>query len=279
VALNPEAAAWLDEQARLGYPPKSQWTLAEVRERYAQQSRAWAGEPPRMPVARTPFGPLYGTGERLLVYAHGGRFISGGVDTHDALCRRLAAASGWSVLLVEYRLAPENPYPAALIDLRAARDWALARSNSVALAGDSAGGSLAAAAAFDNPRALRALLLFYPMLDATVSLPSHAEFRTGPGPSSDDMQRGYDLYLPPETDRRDPAVSPLFALGSFPPTWLLTVEYDSLRDEGREFARKSGAAVHAHLEGWIHGILTLPGRFAAARTALEDAGQWLSAAV
>lgn len=278
MALHPEAAAWLDGQARLGLPSKSQWTIAEVRARYAEQSKAWAGEPPPVAVEQTPVGRLYGTGKGLLVYAHGGRFISGGAETHDALCRHLAAASGCGVLLVDYRLAPEHRFPAALDDVRAARDWALLQSSQVALAGDSAGGSLAAAAALDRPSDIRALALFYPMLDATLSRPSHTEFRTGPGPSGDDMRLGYDLYLPDGADRRDPAISPLFAEGPLPPMWVLTVEYDSLRDEGLEFARKHGAA-YIHLDGWIHGILTLPGRFAIARNAIDDAARWLSTAI
>jgi acetyl esterase len=181
------------------------------------------------------------------------------------------------VLLVDYRLAPEHPYPAALDDTLAALRWAVAQAPGIALAGDSAGGNLAAAAALRCQARLEGLVLFYPMLDATCHLPSHEEFRTGPGPSSEDMRRGYDLYLPPEVDRTDPSVSPLFTPNpaSLPATFLFTAGLDSLRDEGLAFAARLRDVHQLHVPDAVHGILTLPAQYEAAPRALGEAAGWL----
>jgi acetyl esterase len=258
--------------------------LALLRANYAARCLAAAGRLPPMarvedvaaPVPARLYTPRPDAA-RWLVYLHGGRFISGGYETHDALCRILADNSGWRVLLVDYRLAPEHPYPAALDDTLSALDWALRQAPAVALAGDSAGGSLAAAAAIERRELLSGLLLFYPMLDATCHLPSHAEFRTGPGPSSDDMRLGYDLYLSTDANRASPAASPWFApdLQGFPPSFVFTVGMDSLRDEGRTFAARLTDVRAVHYPDCIHGILTLPAQYEPARRALGEAGAWL----
>jgi acetyl esterase len=258
--------------------------LPLLRANYAARCLAAAGALPQMshvedvvtPVPARLYTPRPDAA-RLLVYLHGGRFISGGYDTHDALCRILADNSGWRVLLVDYRLAPEHLFPAALDDTLSALDWASRQAPAVALAGDSAGGNLAAAAAIERRELLSGLLLFYPMLDATCHLPSHAEFRTGPGPSGDDMRIGYDLYLPGEADRSCPAVSPWFAqdLKGFPPAFVFTAGMDSLRDEGRTFAARLANVRAVHYPDCIHGILTLPALHEAAGRALGEAGAWL----
>jgi acetyl esterase len=258
--------------------------LDELRAGYVHRCRAAAGTPIPMrgvedlaaPVPARLYTPPEAD-ERMLVYLHGGRFISGGYETHDWLCRFLAAHSRWRVLLVDYRLAPEHLYPAALEDTLEAVRWAARHAPGIALAGDSAGGSLAAAAALSSKDRLEGLVLFYPMLDATCHLPSHEEFRTGPGPSSEDMRFGYDLYLPADVDRSEPSVSPLFTPHpeSLPPTFLFTAGVDSLRDEGQAFAARLRTVHRVHLPEVMHGTLTLPAQHEAAVFVLGEAARWL----
>ena len=179
----------------------------------------------------------------LLVYFHGGRFISGDLESHDPICRMLAIAANCRVLAVDYRLAPEHRFPAAAEDARLAVEWALGQGIAVAVAGDSAGANLAAGAALAHRgAALRCQVLIYPMIDATCSEPSYTEFAEGYGPGAADMKRGWREYLPEGADPRDPLASPLFAadLKDAPPAWVLTAEYDTLRDEGEAYARRLG---------------------------------------
>jgi acetyl esterase len=284
--LHPDCRAYLDELARLNLPGG---TVDEIRERYRRLCAQYAG--PRVEVARVNeiAAPvrmrLYEDDPRagLLVWFHGGRMISGGLETHDPLCRLLVRETGWRVLSVDYRLAPEHPYPAAAGDARAALGWALAQGGGVALGGDSAGASLALLTALEAPGRVVALALVYPMIDATRQSASHAEFTTGPGTSSEDIRLGYSLWLPSAADPRDPQISPLFSpdFRHLPPTLILTAEVDPLRDEGDSLAARlaaAGVAVHHHrYVGHLHGFLTYPARFAAARDALARLRDLLSA--
>lgn len=279
--LDADVAAYLE--SRRGQPPRRSMTIeqtraalrdgtgdsapmAEVEEAALARCRVrqyWPGRDPRLP---------------LLVYLHGGRFISGGLESHDSLCRAIAARSGWRVAAVDYRLAPEHPFPAAVEDAFAAVEWAREQSSTVAIGGDSAGANLAAVAA----RGTEAQVLVYPMIDAVCSLPSHAEFAAeGFGPGSEDMRRGWDLYLPEATDRRDPLVSPLYAtaLAELPPALVLTAGYDPLRDEGERYAAKLRearvpVALHRY-EGSIHGFFHLSGALASGRDALGRVAEFL----
>ena len=263
MVLAPDSAAYLAEVGRLSLPAR---TIEEVRERYRRLCAHFA--PPRIEVrsvvdkSRT---RLYADSDRtpVLVWFHGGRMISGDLETHDALCRQLVLASGWRVLAVDYRLAPEHPYPATFEDADLAMRAACSLSSTVAVGGDSAGAILAVDAA---RRGAAAMVLVYPMIDATLSCPSHAEFPTGPGPSSEDMRFGYDLWLQPGTDRRDPRISPLFEtdVAACPPAFVAVSGVDSLRDEGLRFAQKLPSTTLALYEGEIHGFITYPARFEAA---------------
>lgn len=294
--LHPDAAAYLEELSRLNLPDTSGGDVQAIRTRYSVLCSHFAGtriameriEETAGPVPMRRYVPEGSVPERALVWFHGGRMISGSLDTHDAACRMLAAASGWTVLSVDYRLGPEHPFPAAVDDAEAAVRFALSGHGQVAVGGDSAGGSLALDAAlqcsgsFRGPGSLRALLLVYPMLDATMSLPSHAEFARGPWTSSADIAAGYDLWLPEGCDRRSPRVSPRFAedLSGLPPSWILVSGIDPLRDEGLEIARRIRAAgVRAEcmrVERQIHGFLTYPKRFAAAREAAGSIASFLA---
>jgi acetyl esterase len=215
----------------------------------------------------------------LVVFFHGGRFLSGNLDTHESLCRALVVFSGCRVAAVDYRLAPEHPFPAAVEDAIAAVDWALEQSPSVGVCGDSAGANLAAVAALARRDRLLAQVLIYPMLDPSRSFPSHTEFATGYGPGSEDMGRGWDLYL----GRRKPdwRANPLMAadLSGAPPALVITAEYDSLRDEGEAYAQiLADDDVDVQLvrcESVIHGFIGMTSFLRQAREVIIDCGEYL----
>ena len=278
MVLAPDSAAFLEEVARLSLPTR---TIKEIRARYRHLCAHFA--PPLLEVASVVDGTrtrLYADSDQapVLVWFHGGRMISGDFDTHDALCRQLVHASGWRVLAVDYRLAPEHPYPAAFEDAALAMRAASSLSSILAVGGDSAGAILAVDAA---RRGSAAMVLVYPMIDATLSCPSHTEFRTGPGPSSEDMRIGYDLWLRPGTERQDPRISPLFDanLSALPPAFVAVSGIDSLRDEGIQFAQKLTSPTLVCYEGEVHGFLTYAARFQAAGDAVDRIAAFLHAAV
>lgn len=260
LTLAPEAAAFLEEISRLEAP-------AGPRARYEYLCARFAGElvevrevveldrPLRMRHYKQGPGPL-------LAWFHGGRFISGSLETHDALCRRLANACGGQVLAVDYRLAPEHPYPAAFEDARAAAAFAAALHPRVAAGGDSAGAALALACGIET------LALVYPMLDPGCNTLSHRRFMLGPGPSGDDMRAGWRQFLPEGGGFQ-------LATGHVKRALVVTAEVDPLLDEGLALLGRLGTAEHAHLPGYIHGFLTYPGRFRAAQEVVERIGLFL----
>jgi len=301
--LDPEVAQQLAREAASALPPRSERTLAQTREFY-RAAASLSGPAPELasvedrtldlPGRRLPlrvYRPTNGDAVPVVLYLHGGRFISGDFITHDPVCRQLAAAAGCIVAAVDYRLAPEHPFPAAVEDASAAAQWINQNGAQVggdgrwAMAGDSAGGNLAAAAALmlrDRGHALpQALALVYPMLDATCSLPSHQTCGSGYGAGSEDMQAGYRLYLPTGADRSNPYVSPLFAesLAGLPPTFVLTAEYDSLRDEAEAFAQRlqqAGVAVTCRrYDGAIHGFFQMGGVIGLGRQAMQEVAHFL----
>ena len=282
--LDPEIAAYLETQKHL--PPRSALDLAATRERL-RQGAALAGPPPALYrvenlvvagyLRARQYWPAAGTALPLVVFFHGGRFISGDLASHDTTCRMLALASGCRVLAVDYRLAPEHRFPAAAQDAAVAVEWALGQGTPVAVAGDSAGANLAAGAALTHcAQALRCQLLVYPMIDATASLPSYTAFAEGYGPGAADMRRGWREYLPEGADPREPLASPLFAtaLSGAPPALVLTAEFDTLRDEGEAYARMLGSTARRY-PGTIHGFFTMPGILQVARDAISDAAGFL----
>jgi acetyl esterase len=284
--LDPEIARYLEAQKAL--PPRSALDIAATRERL-RQAAGLAGPPPPLPrvenmvlagyLRARQYWPPESAMLPLLVYFHGGRFISGDLESHDPICRILAIAAGCRVLAVDYRLAPEHRFPAAAEDASVALQWALEQSVPVAVGGDSAGANLAAVAALAHRgSALQCQLLIYPMIDATCAAASYREFAEGFGPGAADMQRGWREYLPAGADPRDPLASPIFApdLEGVAPACVLTAEFDTLRDEGEDFARRLGAALIRY-PGTIHGFFTMPGIFASARTAIDDAAGFLKA--
>lgn len=240
----------------------------------------------------------------VVVYAHGGGFVMGDLDTHDRLARRLARHAQVAVLSVDYRRAPEYRAPAAVADVMRACRWAGARLSllggderaGIGLAGDSAGGLLAAAAAVrlrDAARlgqadTARHLLLMTPATDLTLTAPSVTQKGRGWGLEEADLRWYVEQWAPDRTDRVDPGLSPAYAaLDGMPPTFVVTAEHDPLRDDGLWFAdrlRSAGVPCgHLHHEDLVHGFFQLdtmsPALAAAADEALRRYGVFLRQAL
>lgn len=213
-------------------------------------------------------------GGPIVVFLHGGGWTIGSLDTHDRACRRLAAGSGCAFLALDYRLAPEHRWPASVDDtvsaLRFVRDsrGELEVDGPVAVAGDSAGGTLATLACLrlrDEDRDalpdLQALL--YPNTDLTGAHPSMREKATGFGLTADGIRFFNSQWVPEESMWSDPRVSPLHApdLRGLPPALIVTAEHDPLRDEGEAYAerlRQAGDSVQLRREaGLVHGFMLM----------------------
>ena len=220
-----------------------------------------------------------------LVFFHGGGWSIGDLDTHDVLCRQLAIAAHCAVFSVEYRLAPEAPFPAAVEDCLASTEYVLKDSKlltidpaRVAVGGDSAGGNLAAVVAIALKEKLAFQLLIYPATDQRMATESLK--RNGEGylltRSIMQMFRGY--YLPREQDRLDWRSSPLLAksLAGAPPAFLLTAGFDPLVDEGRAYAErlaKEGVDVaYRNFEDMVHGFIVMGGVLDVANEAVAECG-------
>lgn len=223
----------------------------------------------------------------VLVYYHGGGWVVCDVETHNALCCSITNAAECIVVSVDYRLAPENKYPAAVDDAYAAAGWVFDHadrlggdSRRIALGGDSAGGNLAAVVALKarDRAAFRPSLqvLIYPATDYNLDTPSYRENAEGYMLSRGEMEWFWGCYLPDEQSGREPYASPLRAadLSGLPPALVITAEYDPLRDEGEAYAarlREAGVpVVLSRYEGMIHGFVRHTAQFNQARTAIEE---------
>jgi len=208
----------------------------------------------------------------LVVYLHGGGWVIGSIATHDRTCRRLAAASGAAVLSVEYRRAPEHPWPAAVDDTLAALRWIASapevldpRTTAMAVAGDSAGGTAAALASLrarDEGAGMADLqVLIYANTDLTNSGASMQTEGHGYGLDVADIEWFNAQWVPDPAMRRDPGVSPLFALNlsGLPAAIVITCEHDPLRDQGEAYAqrlRDAGVPTTLRREpGMVHNFL------------------------
>ena len=230
-----------------------------------------------------------------LVFLHGGGWVAGGLDTHDGVCRRLANASGCKVICVDYRLAPEHPFPTALEDGLAALA-AVARDApnfgidpaAIGIGGDSAGGGLAAAicqiARDDGSPDIAFQLLICPIVDVRDEAPSRIELAEGYFLSRATMQRDLELYCP-GADRADPRLSPLRAasLAGLPPAIVHTAEFDPFRDEGQAYALRlieAGVPVRnqAHA-GMIHYFYAMPRMIPHAAMAMTQIGAEVAAVI
>ncbi|MFC8047477.1 alpha/beta hydrolase [Nocardia sp. NPDC057353] len=212
-----------------------------------------------------------GAGDTVLVWFHGGGWIAGDLDTHDGLCRALAAGTAATVVSVAYRLAPDHPYPAPVEDAYAAYLDIVDRAaefgvapDRIAVGGDSAGGHLAALIAQRTVErgtpGPPAQLLLYPVTDLTGTCPSRETLARGFELTRTDLEFFARCFLPPAVDRAAPAVSPLAApdLTGVAPALIVTAGFDPLRDEGARYARRlreHGVPVTEHrFDGYTHGF-------------------------
>lgn len=256
----------------MGGPPAHELPLEQARQQYEMFGALNGPVPDGVTVtddkADGPSGPVplrvytpvgaeleAGVLRPLVVYLHGGGFTIGSPQSHDVVCRQLADGAGAVVVSADYRLAPEHPYPAALDDAYAATVWAAAEAGRLgvdparlAVAGDSAGGNLAAAIALrardTGGPAIAFQLLVYPCLDPAGSYPSMAENAEGYLLTRDTMAWFWANYLGATADPADPYVSPLAApdLAGLPPALVITAEFDPLRDEGEAYAARLASA-------------------------------------
>ncbi len=304
--LHPRIAAALAAGANV--PPYHQLPLAQARA-MARAGYLRAGDPVPVGSVRDLEAPgaqgplrvrLYlpagtTTPPPLVVFFHGSGFVLLDLDTHDDLCRRLCAASGCAVASVDYRLAPEHPFPAAPDDCLAATRWLAAQATALGvdgtrlvLCGDSAGGCLAVVTALrlreEGGPALRGQLLFYPVLDLTPAQPqgSYAHFHSGFGLGHERMAWFWAQYLGPQADAAPhPHAAPArtASVEGLPPAHVEVAEFDVLRDEGEAWAHRLQAAGIAaavwRAPGMNHGYMKYAGELPAADASLQRACAWL----
>ncbi|MFC6835918.1 alpha/beta hydrolase [Halomarina ordinaria] len=224
-----------------------------------------------------------------LVYLHGGGWVLGGLDTHDATCRGIVTRADCAVLSVDYRLAPEHPFPAALEDSYAAVEWTVENgervdidTDRVAVGGDSAGGNLTAGVTLmardhGGPDVAHQVLLYPAVASPLVhDFESYEENGEGYFLETESMRWFYERYITRATDQRNEYAAPLLAadLSGLPPATVVTAEFDPLRDEGREYGDRLGDAgvpvTHHHYDGMIHGFSSMEEFVDAAGESLDD---------
>ena len=306
VSVHPQAQQILDGKAASGAPPLWELTPDEARAGVdANNALIPAGpdvESVRDIVIPSQAGGMparvYSPSESapgLVVYYHGGGWVVGSVDGWDSSVRALAVASGCDVVSVDYRLAPEHIFPAAADDAYDALVWAsspsgLAQGRPVVVAGDSAGGNLAAVAALrardfgGPPIALQVLV--YPVTDCDLDRRSYREYDGDEYiVNRRDMAWFWDRYAPDPATRVNPYASPLRAssLAGLPPAYVVTAEHDPLRDEGFAFAERLRDArvpvEHRHYGSQIHGFFSFTGVLDDGDKAVSEAGSAIRAAV
>jgi len=308
MALHPQCKAFIDLLASAGGKPLEQLPVDEARlmsaglrdfggpeEPVAEvQNRTVPG--PAGPIAVRMYRPVAKETLPVLIYFHGGGFVICSLDTHDGECRRLANASGCAVISVDYRLAPENKYPAAAEDAYAATRYIAENAaefgidpQRIAVGGDSAGGNLSTVVALlSRDRGgplLKFQLLIYPLVDFADNSPSMQQYAKDYFLTRESMDWFTDCYLLSQETTRDPMASPLNAkdVRGLPPAMILTAEYDPLRDQGEAYARKlqsAGVAVELkRYDGMIHAFFSFPGVIDTASVALADAASALRRAL
>ena len=286
-------------------PPADQVPVEEARAAHNAESERLCG--PGEPVAEvrdvrvpTAGGELrirayrpHEQGGGVVAYLHGGGWMMGMLESYDTPLRALANASGALVASIDYRLSPEHRFPAAVDDTLAGIRWLAAHAGELggdgtrlAVAGDSAGGNLAAVAALRlrGELPLRAQALIYPITDSALDTPSYRDFAEGHGLSAASMRRFWSLYLD-GADGRHPDASPLRArdLTGLPPAYVLTAEEDVLRDEAEAYAaalREAGVPTElVRWPGTIHGFFRWLAVATAAREAIDAVGAALRRAL
>ena len=307
--LDPQARVLLDKAEASGRPEIHTLDVAPARALFGELAAAVAVEPPAVgdvtnraipgpagDIAARVYRPV-GGGNRLpiLVYYHGGGWVVGNLESHDSVCRWLCARAGAVVVSVDYRLAPEHKFPAAVDDAYGAACWVSENADALggdasrlAVGGDSAGATLAtvvARLAHDAGPAIAYQMLIYPATDLTMASKSHAELAEGYRLTRTMMHWFLDKYVPEGTDRTDPRASPAFTedLSGLPPALVITAGFDPLRDEGQAYVEKmraAGVAVeHRCYEGMIHGFFHMGGWLDASRDAMDFAADAMAGAL
>jgi acetyl esterase len=304
--LTPEYQAMLAQLAQTPGPAISSLAPAEGRQMYrmmrplnpdldvgAITDRTIPG--PAAPIPVRIYAPRGAGPFPVFVNFHGGGWVIGDLDTADAMCRDLCASVGCIVVSVDYRLAPEHVYPAAVDDCVAATAWIAANMAAIngngrlAVGGESAGGNLAAVVAQQARDAggpkIDFQLLLYPVTDCDLGRASYAANGTGYLLETDTMRWFWDQYCPDPASRKHPTASPLLAgsLRNLPPAFVVTAEFDPLRDEGEAYARAleaAGSTVEVRrYDGLVHDFCATAQLFEASRTAFGEICARLRAAL
>ncbi|HZR85412.1 MAG TPA: alpha/beta hydrolase [Bradyrhizobium sp.] len=311
VLLDPDAAVVYKLYQEAGRPPYETVTPQEARELYLKGCLAASPTPPELAgisQLAIPAGHgaiparLYTPRQRrdkaglapALVFFHGGGWVIGNLDSHDVACRKLAHEGEMTVIAVDYRLAPEHKFPAAVEDAVTATQWIAGNAaalgidaSRLVIGGDSAGGNLAAVVALSaraaGGPALAGQLLVYPATDFAMRHPSHSEPETSVLLTHSVIRWFRDHYLNGPGDGDDWRASPLRAQhhAGLPPAYVLTAGADPLRDEGAEYAERlkdAGVAVtYRHFPGQFHGFFTMGKFLEQSNVAISEIGAWLRA--
>ena len=309
--LDPEMERYLAETAAMGLRPPWETGATEARRATDERAPALAGPPedvgsvedrlletPEGSVPVRVYRPAGATGGDplpALLWYHGGGWVVGSLLTHDVPCRALANRAGCVVVAVDYRMAPEHPFPAAVADSWIALLWVAEHAaemgvdaGRIAVGGDSAGGNLAAvmtlrAAERSHPK-LAAQVLVYPVTDVDLETESYSRNGTGYGLSRDLMRWYIEQYAPDARTHRDEELAPLKAISvqGLPPALVVTCEFDPLRDEGEAYASRLAEAgvptTRILEEGMLHGYFRWAGITDRAKKTYDDCATFLRAA-
>ncbi|WP_169566052.1 alpha/beta hydrolase [Sneathiella limimaris] len=309
MSLDPQAKWVLDIAIEAKVPPLEEMTATEAKAAYEERAQKLCLKD--IPIGKTEdldipgpngdiplriYTPVSG-GENLpvVVYYHGGGWVIGSRDSHDALCRQISNEGTFLVVSVDYRMGPEAPFPAAPTDCLAAYEWVLAHianhggnPKAVAVAGDSAGGNLSAVVSLMAREADLPIPAFqwliYPATNMHMETESHEALAEGYFLTRDLMTWFQGHYLPSSKDRNDWRASPLLAesLKGLPPALVQTAGYDPLKDEGKAFAdrlaEEGNTVAYTEYPGMIHGFINLGGAIDTANVAINEGVTALKAA-
>jgi len=291
MALDPQVQEVINLVIKSGRPAYHTLSPKDARQLFRETRPASTPTPPEIGAVKNltadgPGGPIplrvyrpagvaSGASLPALVYFHGGGWVIGDLDTHDVQCRQVTAEAGITVVAVDYRLAPEHKFPAAVDDAWAATRWVVSHASAlgvdgrrIAVAGDSAGGNLAAVVALlardaaDGP-AIALQVLVYPVTDLGSESKSYNDFAEGYMLTRDSMRWFKNHYLKSAGDAEDWRASPIRAksLAGLPPALVVTAGFDPLRDEGAAYAARlteAGVRVdYVCYGGMIHGFVPM----------------------
>ncbi|MCA9077954.1 MAG: alpha/beta hydrolase [Planctomycetaceae bacterium] len=312
MSLDPQAEAFLQRLAEDHTPPIHELSIEQIR----SMVLPIAGEPERVggvisdhvtsdggEIPVRIFTPLIQTaeldamdepeeGRPMIVFFHGGGWVTGSIETHEAVCRRMANEGRCLVIAVDYRLAPEHKFPAAVDDAFASVQWAVGKAEHLGgdpqrlyVCGDSAGGNLAAAVCLKARDGggpdIRGQILIYPITNDQFDTDSYRDNATGYHLTTENMRWFWQQYLANESEGEDPLASPLKATdhSNLPDALIITVEKDPLRDEGVAYADRLSAAGclvdQIHCTGMVHGFFRRLDTFDRAGRLVEEIAQWI----